>query len=139
MSNIVTDNLLCQYIVDSGKLTESEVAAVREYLAANPSELEMVADISESMMECNMALDNNLFSHSTTCPFSDEEFAVRRAENKGRALELLDDILIPRTEQELLTHFGTDAKEECKPSRIIISLDDESEEIATSQELKLNR
>ena len=138
MSNIVTDNLLCQYIVDSSKLSESEVVAIREYLAANPAELEMVAEISESMMECDMTLDNSLFAHSSTLPYSDEELAARRAEGNVRALELLDDILTPRTEQELLTHFSTNNAEEHKTSSIIISLDDESEEVTTNHKLNLN-
>lgn len=119
-------------------MSESEVVAIREYLAANPAELEMVADISESMMECNMALDNSLFAHSSTLPYSDQELAARRAEGNIRALELLDDILTPRTEQELLTHLSANSREENKPSSIIISLDDESEEVTTNRKLNLN-
>ena len=51
MSSIVTDELLCKYIVDSGTLTPQQLEVVRSYLCTNADEADMVAGISMSLYE----------------------------------------------------------------------------------------
>ncbi|MBQ9137819.1 MAG: hypothetical protein IJX65_04195 [Alistipes sp.] len=111
MSNIVTDELLCRYMADSGSLTEDELAAVHCHLSANPSEFEMVHHITSAMTEADMEIDGAAFAHTQTLPYTDAQIAERQAERAARAMAMVDDILEPRTEQELIAHFGITSAE----------------------------
>lgn len=106
MSRIVTDDLLCKYIVDSGTLTAQELEVVRSYLSSHPDELEMVTNISASLYECDVEGNTDTLNHACAIiPFSDQEMNSRRESGRQRALELLDEIMVERTEQELIAHF----------------------------------
>ena len=106
MSSIVTDELLCKYIVDSGTLTPQQLEVVRSYLCSNADEADMVAGISMSLYESDVEDNTDSLNHACAIvPFSDEEIEQRRESGRIRMLELLDDIMVERTEQELLAHF----------------------------------
>ena len=106
MSSIVTDELLCKYIVDSGTLTPQQLEVVRSYLCTNADEADMVAGISMSLYESDVEDNTDSLNHACAIvPFSDEEIEQRRECGRIRMLELLDDIMVERTEQELLAHF----------------------------------
>ena len=106
MSSIVTDELLCKYIVDSGTLTPQQLEVVRSYLCTNADEADMVAGISMSLYEGDVEDNTDSLNHACAIvPFSDEEIEQRRESGRIRMLELLDDIMVERTEQELLAHF----------------------------------
>lgn len=106
MSSIVTDELLCKYIVDSGTLTPQQLEVVRSYLCTNADEADMVAGISMSLYESDVEDNTDSLNHACAIvPFSDEEIEQRRESGRIRMLELLDDIMVERTEQELLAHF----------------------------------
>ena len=106
MSSIVTDELLCQYIVDSGTLTAQQLEVVRSYLCSNADEADMVANISGALYESDVEDNTDVLNHACAIvPFSDEELEQRRESGRIRMLELLDDIMAERTEQELLAHF----------------------------------
>lgn len=110
MSNIVTDNLLSQYIADSGKLNDKELEAVHNYLLRNPEDMDIVTSISAALDEVDMDEDLSNLNHPiAVVPYTDEELHQMSQQSQKHALELLDDILVERTEEELIAHFGSQA------------------------------
>jgi hypothetical protein len=110
MTTKVTDNLLSQYIADSGKLNSDELKAVRDYLHSDPEQADIIATIIEGLDEVDM--DRNIcnLSHPiAVVPFTDEEIAERCNQNRAHALEILDEIMVERGEQELIEHFEQQA------------------------------
>ena len=110
MSNIVTDNLLSQYIVDSGKLNDKELEAVQIYLSRNPEEMDIIASISSALDEVDIDEDLSNLNHPiAVVPYTDAELKQLHRHSRANALELLDDIMVERTEEELIAHFGSQA------------------------------
>lgn len=127
----VTDNLLSQYIVDSGKLSDQELEAIRDYLSRNPEQLDIISNISLSMNELDMDVDMSEYIHPiSVIPYTDEELAERYESNRKHALELLDEIFVEGTEQEHIANFTnqTTTQHTSQPKTIDISLDIEKEE-----------
>ena len=132
MSSIVTDELLCKYIVDSGTLTPQQLEVVRSYLCTNADEADMVAGISMSLYEGDVEDNTDSLNHACAIvPFSDEEIEQRRESGRIRMLELLDDIMVERTEQELLAHFDNQLSS-CQTEGQI-PLDEQQERLSVAQ------
>jgi hypothetical protein len=132
MSSIVTDELLCKYIVDSGTLTSQQLEVVRSYLCTNADEADMVAGISMSLYESDVEDNTDSLNHACAIvPFSDEEIEQRRECGRIRMLELLDDIMVERTEQELLAHFDNQLSS-CQTEGQI-PLDEQQERLSVAQ------
>ena len=127
----VTDNLLSQYIVDSGKLSDQELEAIRDYLSRNPEQLDIISNISLSMNELDMDVDMSEYIHPiSVIPYTDEELVERYESNRKHALELLDEIFVESTEQEHIANFTnqTTTQHTSQPKTIDLSLDIEKEE-----------
>ena len=107
MSSIVTDELLCKYIVDSGTLTPQQLEVVRSYLCTNADEADMVAGISMSLYEGDVEDNTDSLNHACAIvPFSDEEIEQRRESGRIRMLELLDDIVAETALSEIVHADG---------------------------------
>ena len=132
MSSIVTDELLCKYIVDSGTRTPQQLEVVRSYLCTTADEADMVAGISMSLYEGDVEDNTDSLNHACAIvPFSDEEIEQRRESGRIRMLELLDDIMVERTEQELLAHFDNQSSP-CQTEGQI-PLDEQQERLSVPQ------
>jgi hypothetical protein len=120
MSSIVTDELLCKYIVDSGTLTPQQLEVVRSYLCTNADEADMVAGISMSLYESDVEDNTDSLNHACAIvPFSDEEiehlykqlnfdkpFTTLRATHVSNMFALLSTIFKNNTNEKTHTILG---------------------------------